>query len=384
MTDLWQEGARLVQQGHLKIPPEVMTVWADDGYGYIQDKGQVAAGQGTYYHVAMMNNRTNQLTEMVPIERIASELGRYVTAKATNYFLVNTSDIRPYTLTIRAVMDYAWLGHLPGGEETPAGFYRHYAAEEFGEKAAPAIADMYRDYFAAPARLESERLGDPAKEYGDQLYHTEGRQLMETWMTDSPLYAIPSQSPKWTVPRVIGLGQQPGFRPGGPGGKEWMQTTVKRELEQCANAQPRWDAVWKKAVAAEGLVPPARRPFYQASVLTMVTINRESNRMLLDIAKSIDDAQNGKMTEAQQEAADALAAVALVRQAQAAAEYGKWKNWYRGDWLTGVYRTQQVLEAYAAFLKDPMTHLAPPIVWNGWEAYYHIMQYEGDRTADVQ
>ena len=24
-----------------------------------------------------------------------------------------------------------------------------------------------------------------------------------------------------------------------------------------------------------------------------------------------------------------------------AAEYGKWKNWYRGDWLTGVYRTQR-------------------------------------------
>ena len=78
VTDLWQEGARLVQEGYLKIPPEVMTVWADDGYGYIQDKGQVAAGQGTYYHVAMMNNRANQLTEMVPIERIAGELGRFV------------------------------------------------------------------------------------------------------------------------------------------------------------------------------------------------------------------------------------------------------------------------------------------------------------------
>ncbi len=374
VTDLWQEGARLVQEGYLKIPPEVMTVWADDGYGYIQDKGQVAAGQGTYYHVAMMNNRTNQLTEMVPIERIAGELGRFVAAKATNYFLVNTSDIRPYTLTIRAVMDYAWLGHLPGGEAAPSDFYRHYAEEEFGDKAAPAIANMYKDYFAAPAHF-----GDPPREYGDQLYHTEGRQLMQTWMIDSPLYAIPSQSPKWTVPRVLGM--QFGFR---PGGKEWMQTTVKRELEQCGDAQPRWDAVWKKAVAAEALVPAGRRPFYQASVLTMVTINRESNRMLLDIAKSIDDAQNGKTAEAQQEAADALAAVAEVRQAQAAAEYGKWKNWYRGDWLTGVYRTQQVLEAYAAFLKDPMTHLAPPIVWNGWEAYYHIMQYEGDRTADVK
>jgi alpha-galactosidase len=49
-----------------------------------------------------------------------------------------------------------------------------------------------------------------------------------------------------------------------------------------------------------------------------------------------------------------------------------------------VYRTQQVLEDYAGFLKDPESHLPPPIVWNGWEAYYHIMQYEGDRSADVK
>jgi hypothetical protein len=377
-TDLWQEGARLVQEGYLKIPPEVMTVWADDGYGYIQDNGDVKAGEGTYYHVAMMNNRTNQLTEMVPIERIAGELGRFVQAKATNYFLVNTSDIRPYTLTIRAVMDLAWLGHLPGAEESPAGYYKRYATEEFGEKAAPALEAMYKAYFAAPALLEAMHPGDPAREYGDQLYHTEGRQLMQTYMVDAPLYAIPSQSPKWEIPRLVGQGY------GRFGGKEWMAATAQREIQKCGEAQPRWDAVWKQAVAAEALVPAARKDFYQASVLTMVTINRESNRMLLDISKSIVDAQKGNMPQAQQEADDALAAVKAVRAAQAAAEYGKWKNWYRGDWLTGVYRTQQVVEAYAAFLKDPLTHLAPPVLWNGWEAYYHIMRYEGDRSADVQ
>lgn len=379
-TDLWQEGARLEQEGYLKIPPEVMTVWADDGYGYIQDKGDVKAGQGTYYHVAMMNNRTNQLTEMVPIERITGELGRFVTARATNYFLVNTSDIRPYTLTIRAVMDMAWLGHLPGAEEAPAGYYRRWAAEEFGEKAAPALEAMYKAYFAAPARLEPAHPGDPLREYGDQLYHTEGRQLVQTYMVDAPLYAIPSQSPKWEIPRLVGQGD----RRFPLGGKEWMTTTAEREIRQCGDAQPRWDAVWNQAVAAQALVPADRRDFYQESVLTMVTINRESNRMLLELSKSILDGQKGNMPQAQQEAADALEAVREVRKAEEAAEYGRWKNWYRGDWLTGVYRTQQTLEAYAAFLKDPLTHIAPPILWNGWEAYYHIMRYEGDRSADVQ
>jgi hypothetical protein len=379
VTDLWQEGARLEHEGYLKIPPEVMTVWADSGYGYPGDKGQVAAGQGVYYHVAMMNNRSNQLTEMVPVERIASQLGRYKKAGATAYFLVNTSDIRPVTLTTRAVMDYVWQGHLSGAKQdaSPAqaarAYDRDWAAEEFGEKAAPAIADLYQAYFSAPAVF-----GDPPREYGDQIYHTEGRQLMQTYMTDAPLYGIPSQSPKWENPRIVGEGFSR-F-----GGKQWMRDTVAREIRQCGEAQPRWDDVWKKAIAAEALVPAARRAFFQSSVLTMVTINRESNRMLTLIAKSIQDADHGHLPEAQQEAAEALIAIDHIRRAQAAAEYGQWKNWYRGDWLTGVYRTQQVAEAYAAFLKDPLTHIAPPILWNGWEAYYHIMHYEGDRSADVR
>ncbi|HWF48980.1 MAG TPA: hypothetical protein VG168_18365, partial [Bryobacteraceae bacterium] len=46
-----------------------------------------------YDHVAMMNGRANQLTEMVPLERSFSEIGRYIKAGATEYFLVNTSDI---------------------------------------------------------------------------------------------------------------------------------------------------------------------------------------------------------------------------------------------------------------------------------------------------
>jgi hypothetical protein len=46
VTDLWQEGSSLMQKGYLKIPPEVTLVWADTGYGDMQDGGQIAAGQG--------------------------------------------------------------------------------------------------------------------------------------------------------------------------------------------------------------------------------------------------------------------------------------------------------------------------------------------------
>ncbi len=373
VTDLWQEGARLVQQGYLKIPPEVITTWADLGYGYLQDRGQVASGQGAYYHVAMMNTRANQLTEMVPVERIVSELGRYTAAGATQYLLINTSDIRPVSMTTKATMDIAWKGSLPGGTDAAANYYRQWAADEFGDKAAPKIAALYKKYFQAPAHF-----GDPPVEYGDQLYHTEGRQMMLTYMIDSPLFALPEQSPKWEVPQLIG--------PGYPrtGGKEWLREVTATEIRQCGDAQARWDDVWKDALAAEPLVPLAQRPLYQAAVLTMITINRESNRMLSLIAKSVEDAEAGRKDMAVKDAEEAESAVDQVRRAQAAAEYGKWAGWYRGDWLTGVYRTQQMLREYTRFLKNPLAPISPPIEWNRWEAYYNIMHYEGDRTADVQ
>ena len=372
ITNLWQEGARLVQQGDLSIPPEVHKVWADSGYGYLHDKGEVAAGQGVYYHVAMMNGRANQLTEMVPVERIYSELGRYIKARATDYLLVNTSDIRPVLMTARAVLNVGWSSVPAGGSDADKAYYRKWSASEFGAKAAPQVAKVYEEYFKAPAHF-----GQPIHEYGDQLYHTEARTMMLTYMIDSPLYSIPSQSPKWVQPWIFGA------RFPHATGKEWLSQAVKREIEQCGSAQPRWDAVWKQALDAEPLVTPGRRPFYRSSVLAMIAINRESNQTLFQVASAIREAQEGKMSEARASAQKALQALDSIQQAEAAAEYGKWKTWYRGDWLTGVYRTKQMVEIFSKFLTDPLTHLPPPVLWDGWEAYYHIMLYEGDRSADV-
>ena len=372
-TNLWQEGARLAQQGDLKIPSVVSTVWADAGYGYLQDHGEVTAGQGAYDHVAMMNGRANQLTEMVPVERSFSEMGRYINAKATEYFLVNTSDIRPVAMSTEAVMDAAWKG-LPGGSNPADAFYRQWSTNEFGTKAAAKLVELYKEYFKAPARF-----GDPVREYGDQLYHTEARRMLLSFMTDAPLYSIPGQAPIWEPPRIL-MPSSTGYR---PSGKEWLRQATSKEIQECGDAQPRWDKVWNQAVSIEPLIPAARRPFYQAEVLAMIAINRESNRILYLVSKAIQDAQAEQTAKAHEELTEALTAFREIEKSEAAAEYGKWKNWYRGDWLTGIYRTRELVQAMDKFIADPETHMAPPLVWDGWEAYYHIMHYEGDRTADV-
>jgi Glycosyl hydrolase family 115/Glycosyl hydrolase family 67 N-terminus len=399
VTDLWQEGARLMQEGYLKIPPEVSLVWADTGYGDMQDGGKVGPGQGMYFHVAMMNGQANQLSEMVSVSVIQSEIGRYIKAGATSYFLVNTSDERPVAMTTRAVMEMAWAGNLTGvpaatgSASDPDGgadaaFYKKWATEEFGAGSADTLAKVYKEYFAAPSPRASfgpprttsagnvpqqlPRYSSVALVYGDQHYHSEARRILQDTLSGHQVVGIPSQSPKWTQPRV-------GFAIN----DEQRAAYLDRDIKECTDAQPRWDAVWKDAEAAESLVDPVRRDFYHAEMLTMVTINRNSNRMLLDIAQSMKEYDGGDTGKASVDAADALKALDEIESSMHAAEYGKWKNWYRGDWLTGVYRTRELVEDWANHLKDPMAKLPAPASWSGWEGYFHIMQYEGDRSVDV-
>jgi hypothetical protein len=376
ITNLWQEGARLVQAGDLHIPEGVHAVWADDGYGTVLDGGRVKKGDGMYYHVAMMNGRANQLTEMVPVARIFSEFGRYITAGATHYMLVNVSDIRPVPMTIRAVMDSAWKGVPAGGASAAVDFYQQWSSDQFGAGAASAVAAVYDEYFKAPPRTTNNGV---TREYGDQLYHTEARRMLTTDLLDRPLFTVASQAPLWMPLRRID--------PVPPGGsvapKDWLKRALQTELTACAEAVPRWDALWEHARAAERLVAPERRNFYQAHVLTAIAINRSSNVMLLNVAKAIEAREAGKTADAKTFIGHALRAIDDVRAAETAAEYGPWKRWYAGDWLTNVPRTRQTIEAYAQYLDDPLAPLPSTLMWD-WEAYYHIMHYEGERVLNVK
>ena len=376
ITNLWQEGARLVQSGDLHVPEGVHAVWADDGYGNLQDGGLVKAGDGAYYHVAMMNQRANQLTEMVPVQRIYSELGRYIKAGATHYMLVNVSDIRPVPMTIRAVMETAWKGAPADVQTASPAFYRQWSSDQFGPGAASEAAAIYEEYFRAPHRTV---VSGQTREYGDQLYHSETRRLLLTDLLDRPLYTVASQAPPWMPLRRIDP-----VPPGGPAApKDWLKSTLSTELKACAEAQPRWNALLEHARAAAHLVAPERRNFYQEHVLTAIAINRSSNVMLLDVARAIQAREGGDVAGAREFIAQALRATDDIRAAETAAEYGPWKNWYAGDWLTNVPRTRQMLQAYAAALDDPRAPLPSPLIWD-WEAYYRIMHYEGERVLNVK
>jgi hypothetical protein len=366
ITDLWMEGNNLMRSGDLVIPKDVITVWADTGYGYLRDDNQAGPGQGAYIHVAMYNGSANQLSELTPVDRLFSSLGRFQKAGATDFLLVNTSDVRPVTIGASAVLDFGWKGASIGSSDD---FYTHWTTEEFGAKAAPDVAAVYKAYFQAPAQLP----GTPARPYGDNYYHTKARDLLRDVMVQWPTYGLPGQSPFWAEPSIRPIPYNP----------DLSLQQAENEIKACGDAEPRWDAVWKQALAAEPLVAVDRRDFYQAGVLTMIAINRDSNRMLLSLSQAIVALHKGDHATAVAKTNEALQAIDAIKASESKAEYGKWKNWYRGDWLTGVDRTRELVADFAGYLQNPDAPVPAPIEWSNLEGYYHIQHYQGTRTVDV-
>ena len=377
VTDFWQEGAHLERAGDLKIPPGVIRVWADSGYGIPQDKGDLAPGEGVYYHVAMLNGAANHLSEMIPVSRIYTQLGRYIKAHATAYFLLNVSNIRPVAMTTEAAMDVAWGGVPPGGA---AGYYRRWASRQFGPRSAATLARIYAQYFRA---FDPVRTGPRAGEsYGDEFFFHQTQHLLLSTMVQPPYYFFDGQAPKWTPIRIIDAGlHKPFFIHMGP---KWLPHALRRDIGFCGPARARWQALWRAALAAEPLVAPARRRYYQAEMLTMIAINRDGVRILYRVGRAVRDYRHGEKAAALREVRDTLPLFRQIRHMERLAEYGKWKHWYRGEWLVGIRRTRVLVGDFIRYLHDPTMTLPAPFLDNGWQGYYHIMQFEGNRTVNVR
>lgn len=310
----WMEGSGLMRSGLLKIPPGVTLVWADDGGGLIQDGGLIGKGEGVYYHTAVIGGNANNFTERVPVTRIQRELGRAVRAGATQYLLLNPSDIRPVVMTTRAVMNLAWDAKPWVAKNHPEAmrYVATWCKEELGADAAPLVVKYYQAFFHASARYGAQ----PDDILADAFYQYLGRDLLVHLMLgpDSP----------WRSSNLHRFQESYVDYP--------QYASHLREI--CQQAEPRWKHVEQVSRQAQPLVLPARRNFYQAEVLTELELHLHSNLMLVDLANAV--LSNSPMVKL----ASVNAAIRELQQiltALRAADYGKWQGFYtKGDWFVDI------------------------------------------------
>src|SRR5439155_1491476 len=122
------------------LPDDVIIVWPDDNDGHMRglptDLGRWK--HGVYYHLAYLGgNLSKQTTHIVAPATIAREFQRIVQARATEYMLVNVSELRDYVMGARLIADITWNAPAVYASPDPAGRFVTWWTQEYFAPAAP-------------------------------------------------------------------------------------------------------------------------------------------------------------------------------------------------------------------------------------------------------
>ncbi len=139
--------------GTLDVPPGVTIVWTDDNDGHMRalPKAKDQWTHGVYYHLAYFSTSTRltkQITHLITPMRVEDEFRRIVDSGATEYMLVNVSELREYVMEARMLAEICWSAPTAFARPDAAGrFVDWWSREYFGDAAASDVARAYRRYY---------------------------------------------------------------------------------------------------------------------------------------------------------------------------------------------------------------------------------------------
>lgn len=160
------------------LPSDVIIVWPDDNDGHMRGlpSGLGRWKHGVYYHLAYLGGRlTKQLTHTVGPSVVAEQFEKIVKSGATEYMLVNVSELRDYVMCARMLADITWdAPRIYASPDADGRYTKWWSREYFGggtDAGAAQAAEAYNKYFAlidTPDKLWTAP--DAIEELLDRLY----------------------------------------------------------------------------------------------------------------------------------------------------------------------------------------------------------------------
>ncbi|WP_042457218.1 glycosyl hydrolase 115 family protein [Neobacillus dielmonensis] len=186
-TNLYGEIMELYNEGHIHLNPEIIKIWADNGYGKMVSRRQGNTNlrvpalpdsegrHGIYYHVSFYDLQAANHMTMLPnsVDMVNDELHHAFSKGVRDFLIVNCSNIRPHVYYLDAVRKI-WEGNAIASKSHAVQF----AAEYFGE--AEGVAECFSEYAKCAVKYGKHE-DDHA---GEQFYNFGVRVLASQWMKD--------------------------------------------------------------------------------------------------------------------------------------------------------------------------------------------------------
>lgn len=254
------------------LPDDVMIIWPDDNDGHMRALPALLGKwkHGVYYHLAYLGgNLSKQLTNTVVPQVIADQFEKIVKSGATEYMLVNVSELRDYVLGARMLADITWDAPAIYAAPNPAARFTDWWSREYFSVP---VAPVYEKYFAALnvpdqlwqasdaiqellARLQRKLAGEPYAPYDAGNLHTRLRQLDDALNSENRAEAAMPLAEQRFFSVNVALGLQVAER----------QTAAALKLEEALHAPDAahvWPLVFQARTALELLETELARAEY--------------------------------------------------------------------------------------------------------------------------
>ena len=334
-TNLYGEIMELSQKGLVELPEDVIRIWADNGYGKMVSRRQgnhearvpslpeEKGRHGIYYHVSFYDMQAaNHMTLLPnPPETVAAELERVMERGADDFWIINSSNIKPHVYYLDLVAAF-WRN----GAVSPENHRAQYAERYYGADGGKAAAECIDNYFRSAVKY-GKHDDDLA---GEQFVNYVPRMLITQYMRGSSLAA---RDLLWMANRHT-LREQAAWY-----GEKCREGAKKYglHLRACASA----------AIMLEGRAGMV----FEDSLLMQAKLLSHVWQGALYVCESMEFAFAGDYQKAFYLAGKAKREYEAGDLAMREREHGKWHNFYQNECLTDVKQTAWVLEAFMGYLR---------------------------------
>jgi len=133
------------------VPENVIIVWPDDNDGIMRSlpREKDKWKHGVYYHLAYYGgDSSKQNVHTVSAKKIAEQFQDIIDSGATEFLLVNVSEMREFIMEARMIAELNWNNSfIPVGEHPAKNYIEWWSKEYFGKNVYKEVSVIYSRYY---------------------------------------------------------------------------------------------------------------------------------------------------------------------------------------------------------------------------------------------
>jgi hypothetical protein len=336
-TYLYGEITELYMQGLINIPDGVIKIWSDNGYGEMVSRRQGnydpripslptekdIGPHGLYYHITFHDLQASNHLVMMPNEpeMIKKELIKAFNAGVDRYLLLNCGNIRMHIYFLDLIKEL-WSNGDIDTEAHLENFCKSYFPTAW-EKA----FECYIDYFDYAIRYGE----NPSDAAGDEYYHHPARSIIGHWVRNE--IDETAEDLLWAT------------------GDLAFTKQVRFFYDKLVSSVTNFEKLIKKCMDTYKSLKGKESVFFKDNILLQTRLHLSGVKGFISLCNAFFEYEKSNYPKAFVFASQSIWDYQESLIAMSESEHGKWKNFYKADWLTNIQSTIYSLETLRKYLR---------------------------------